>query len=117
MENYKTEIEDIVDDIKDYVNTNAEIYKLKASAQAAKAGASAMIGIVVGILATIAFLFVSLAAAFSISSWLDTQYSGFLIIGALYGIIALVISAQSNRGLKDSLSDKFIKHFYSDDNQ
>ncbi|HEX5001264.1 MAG TPA: phage holin family protein [Bacteroidia bacterium] len=117
MEDYKTEIEELVDDIKEYVNTSAEIYKMKASAQAARAGASTMIGIVVGILATVAFLFFSFAAAFSISSWLNTQYSGFLVIGALYGIIALVISAQRNKGLRDSLTDKFIKHIYSDDHQ
>lgn len=112
MESSKTEFSDVVDDVKDYINTSAEIYKLQATEKAADIGAGMAVNLMLLILASMAFLFVSIAAAFLIGEALGKTYLGFLIVAGFYVVAGLIVLFASDRGLKDSIADNIIRSIY-----
>lgn len=110
---YKANLEDVADDLKEYIQTSAELYKMQATAKGAEMGAEMIIGIIAGVFGAMAFLFASIAAAFSISEWLGKQYSGFLVVAGVYALLTLVVLFFKKRGLKTSLADSIVKQAYS----
>ena len=116
-QDYKANLEDLADDLKDYLKTSAELYKMQASAKGAEMGAEAILGIIILIFLSMAFLFASIAAAFSISAWLGKEYSGFLIVAGVYLLVALVIIFFKNKGMKRSLADKIVNQIYSKEDE
>jgi hypothetical protein len=116
MEDIKTGLVDIADDLKDYIQTSADLYKMKATEKGAEIGANMILNIIAGVFIALAFLFGSLAAAFSISEWLDSQYSGFLIVAGIYTLVGTVILILKGKGWKTSLADSIIKQIYKKEN-
>jgi hypothetical protein len=112
MESTKGEFSELVDDVKEYIQTNAEIYKLQASEKAADMGALLAINVVLLIVASMAFLFVSIAAAFLIGELLGKTYLGFLIVAGFYVLAGLIVLYARDRGLKESIADSIIRSIY-----
>ena len=113
MDKPKPEMEEIVEDLKSYINTNLELYKMKATEKGAEIASQAIINIIMGVMASMALLFVSLALAFSLSAYFDKMYLGFLIVGGLYALIGFVIYLSKDTWLKGTLVDNIIKSVYS----
>lgn len=112
-EKNKPDLAEIAEEIKSYVNTTAELYKLKATDKGAEIASVAIINIVVGIFAGMVLLFASLALAFCISAYFDKLYSGFLIVAGFYLLISVLILFVKDRWLKNTLVDSIIKVVYS----
>jgi len=112
-ENSKPEIDEIVEALKSYVNTSADLYKMKATAKGAEIASSAIINIVIAVFVSMVFLFASLALAFCLSEYFDKMYMGFLIVAGFYSLIAVVIYISRDKWLKGSLIDNIIKAIYS----
>jgi hypothetical protein len=112
MEDIKTGLADIADDLKGYIQTSADLYKMKATEKGAEIGADFILNIIAGVFIAMAFLFASFAAAFSISEWLESQYSGFLIVAGIYALVGFVILIQKGKGWKSSLADSIVKQIY-----
>ena len=112
MESSKTEFSELVDDVKEYINTSAEIYKLQATEKAADLGAGMAINIVLLIVTSMAFLFVSIAAAFLIGEALGKTYLGFLIVAGFYVLVGMIVVFARDRGLKESIADSIIRSIY-----
>ena len=113
MENIKTPVEDIIDDLKDYVDTSFELYKLKATGKAAEMVSGTIINLTIAFTAGFALLFISLAAAFMISEFLANTYVGFVIVGGVYAFTCIVIYLTKDKWLKNRLINSFIQAIYS----
>ena len=113
IEQNKPDLAEIAEEIKSYVNTTAELYKLKATDKGAEIASVAIINIVVGIFAGMVLLFASLALAFLISAYIGKMYSGFLIVAGFYLLVSLFILFVKDRWLKHTLVDNIIKVVYS----
>ena len=107
------DLEDIVDELKSYINTSIDLYKLKASEKGAEIASSAIINVVMGVFVGMVFLFASLALAFCLSEYFDKMYLGFLVVAGIYTVLALVILLAKDRWLKSTLIDNIIKAIYS----
>jgi uncharacterized membrane protein YgcG len=114
---YKEGIEDLTDNLQEYLKTSAELYKMQATAKGAELGAEMIIGIIAGVFLAMGFLFASFAAAYSISDWLGKQYSGFLVVAVLYALLATIILLLKGRGLKASIADFIVKQIYGKDHE
>lgn len=80
MDPVKNDFTNLADDLRGYVETTVEIYKLQATEKIADLVAGMMINIILLVVVSMAFLFFSLAAAFLIGKALGETYLGFLIV-------------------------------------
>jgi hypothetical protein len=113
MENSRPEIDDIVQEVKTYLNNSAELYKMKATAKGAEIASGAVIHIVIGVLIVMLLLFASLALAYLIADYFNEMYLGFLSVALIYGLLALIVYMGRDRWLKNSLVNGIIKSVYS----
>ena len=109
----KPEIEEIVEELKSYVNISMDLYKMKATEKGARIATGAIINVVIGIFVFMVFLFSNVALAFCLSVYFDKMYAGFLIVAGLYTVIALVIYLLKDKWLKGNMVDSIIKSIYS----
>lgn len=108
MDSVKNDFTNLADDLRGYVETTVEIYKLQATEKIADLVAGMMINIILLVVVSMAFLFFSLAAAFLIGRALGETYWGFLIVAGFYALLGLVIHLMKNKGLKNSIADGII---------
>ncbi|MBL0340990.1 MAG: phage holin family protein [Bacteroidetes bacterium] len=113
MDTIKNEMNDVVDDIKDFVNVSAELYKLKATEKGAAIASTAIINIILGVFASLVLVFISFAIAFGIAEMTGKIYLGFLIVAGFYALACFIILITKDKWLKSSLVDTIIKSIYS----
>ncbi|NNF20089.1 MAG: phage holin family protein [Flavobacteriaceae bacterium] len=98
---------------RSYIDTSAEYYKLKAFKFLMQGIMSFSKMLVVGVIALIALLFLSLAASYGIGQLLDNTFQGFLIVGGFYVLVGLLFYLLRDR-INRPLLKKF-SEFYFDD--
>lgn len=83
--------EEVSESVKKYLNTRYELLVLQTTEKMANVGAEAISAIIISKLGALAILILSFAAAFYISFVMDNTYTGFLIVGGVYFLIALLL--------------------------
>jgi uncharacterized membrane protein YqjE len=101
MEEEQTKFEEVTESVKKYINTRYELMVLQSTEKASNIGAEAISAFLILKLAGLALLILSFALAFYISYVLDDTYSGFLIVGGVYLVMAFLLI-----GFKKSLLTK-----------
>jgi hypothetical protein len=109
----KPELDEILNEVKSYVGTTLELYKMKASEKGAEIASIAIINIVLGIFAAMVLLFASIALALCLSSYFGKMYLGFLLVALLYAAFSVIILLTKDKWLKGSLTDSIIRVIYS----
>ena len=110
----KTEIEDLVDHFKDYLNTGRELYMLKLLHRIFAASASALVWGIVIFLGLLVFLFISTGAALWVGSLIGNNYLGFFIVAGFYALIAAVIYIGREKLIKVPFENKLIDRILND---
>jgi|SRR5688572_14167366 len=113
MEKSKPELEDIAEDLKSYVNTTLELYKLKATEKGAEMASQVIINLVLAVMAAMVLLFASFALALLLSEYFDRMYLGFVIVAGVYALLGMIVYLLKNTWLKGTLVDSIIKSVYS----
>src|SRR5579872_5801844 len=101
----------IIDQLKEYAETQIKLAKLEAIEQGAKFLAGFVVDFIVSVCFVLTFLFVSLSIAFLISKLLGSYWGGFGCMAALYLIIALIMMKRKDK-LRPKLTNMFIKNFF-----
>lgn len=96
-----------------YIQSSRDFYKLKGFKTLMKAVMVFVKIATVGIMLLIAMLFLSISAAFWIGTELEHTYQGFLIVGAFYFLMGLIIYLLRH-SLRKPLLKKF-SEFYFDE--
>lgn len=81
----------VIEAFNGFLETKFEILKLDAREEIEILIAKLLVLLLVGLFSAMVLLFISLAAAYAISDWLQSGYAGFLIVGSIYLIIAIVL--------------------------
>ncbi|MEO6894393.1 MAG: phage holin family protein [Ginsengibacter sp.] len=109
MENAPTAVEELFYKLKDYIETTADLFKLKAINKVSGFTSTLIVSIVLIILLFLIMICISFGFALLIGDWLGHAYWGFFIMGILYLIIGLILFSNRNKILKEPISNKFIK--------
>ena len=109
MEDNSRLIEPLFEKAVDYGKTSYELLKLKALDKTSEVVSSMMPSLFVLILVVLFLLFISLGLAFMLGDLLGKTWYGFFLVGAFYGLIALIINFLLRNWLKKVLSDYIIK--------
>jgi hypothetical protein len=111
METTKPSIDEIADNIKEYINTSAELYTLKASAKAAKVTAVSIVTFFIATIFATVLIFVSLALAFTFAQYFNSLQIGFFMVAFIYLFAGLIIMAVKKRWLIPAVTDILVKSF------
>ena len=111
-ESPKDNVEDLLNRVRDYVETQIELFKYKAIDKTADLISSIVSNIIVAITLMFFFLFLNIGLGIWIGSLLGKTYLGFLILAALYLITGLIINSSKNKWVKEPVTTKLIKALF-----
>ncbi len=114
MENKQTTVEELYYKLKEYADLRLDLFKLKGIKKASDFFSTLTVIIVLLTLVFLVIFCVTIAIALVFGEWLGHSYYGFLIMGALYIIIGLILYSGRDKFLKLSISDKLIKELLKD---
>ncbi|WP_422080989.1 hypothetical protein [Ulvibacterium sp.] len=111
FEDLKKDLTETDADVRSYLRNSEEYYKLKIFRVLMGMVTTSAQMILVGAIALLALLMLSLAASLVIGEVLDSFYYGFVIVGTIYVFIAAICYLLRDR-LNGSLLRKFSKHYF-----
>jgi hypothetical protein len=109
MEDQQQDIDILLSDAGDFIETRTTLWKLKAIESLVDVSGELVSGMGMIVITSFVVIIFSIGLALLIGDWLGKDFYGFFIIGGLYGIIALVIYARRGRWLKDPFSNMLIR--------
>ena len=113
-ENHHGEKDGVIDTLfektKDYVETRADLFKLKAIKKTAEVGSSVVSLIVVAVVFTTFFLFLNVALGLWLGDLTGRNYIGFFIIAAFYLIVGIIIYLNKQKIISSPITDSIIKN-------
>jgi hypothetical protein len=102
-------LEEITDNLKEYLLLNFEILKLEATERISVIGASLTATLLIGISVFMFVFTLSIGLGFYISAILGDAYSGFAIIAAFYFLLAIILFVGRKKLIERPLRDKIIE--------
>jgi hypothetical protein len=109
-----SKIEETVEHVKEYINTNYELMVLKASDKASKTVSGMVSGVIIGFVCVLALLILSFAAAYYLSKVIGDEYAGFLIVGGFYLLIGITLMIFRKQIIVTPFRNKMIRDFFND---
>lgn len=91
MEKIFSKVEELTDNVKEYVNNKIELAKLNVAEKSSSVLSNLMAGIIVAIVFTLFVVFASVALSLVLGEWLGETWIGFLIVAGIYLLIGLII--------------------------
>ena len=102
----------ILDQLKEYAETQIKLAKYEAIDRSSKFMASFITDMIVAVIFVLAFLFLSFAIAFVLSRLLGSNWAGFGCMAGIYIIMGLIIIWKKDK-IQTPLVNLFIKKFFS----
>lgn len=99
---------------KEYVDVRIELFKLEAVERNARIISSAIAAVIISLAAIFAAMFLSIAAAFWLGTICGAAYLGFLIIGGLYFLIAILVYFNHSKWIKSRIQNIIIHQYFKD---
>jgi len=109
MQDQKSDIDILLSDAGDFIETRTTLWKYKGIESLADVSGELVAGLAMIVFVSFVIIVFSIGFALLIGEWLGKSYYGFFIMGGFYSIIALVIYARRGRWLKDPFSNMLIR--------
>lgn len=114
MEEQEAEKEGLFERINTYIQLRTRLAILSTAEKAAEIYAKLLSNLIVLLCLVIAFLFGSLALAFYLSEVLENSGGGFLCVGGLYLLLAILVLIIRKKSIEKPLMDSAVRKFFSD---
>jgi Putative Actinobacterial Holin-X, holin superfamily III len=111
MDTIQENVEDLVEHVTDYIELQKELLMINAKEKAASAISQTVIWMLTGVLVVLGFAFLSIALALWIGNLLESTGYGFLIVGSLYTIAAILFFTFRESLLESRLNELFLTKF------
>ncbi len=111
FEEVKDNVEDLKNEAKRVIDANLRYYKLWGFKILMKSTTMMLKLFLLAVMLMIVTVFFSIAAALGIGYWLDNFAYGFLIIGVLYLVMAIVIYYVQDKIVEGPMLSRFSKIF------
>lgn len=110
----QSKMEQLTDDVKSYVATLFELYKLKLTDKIASAGASITAYVALVFLALLVLILLSIGIATWVNAALNSAFLGYFIVAGAYILIGFLIVLTQNNAIKKPVSTAIIKSILSE---
>ena len=109
MEDQPNDIDVLLSDAGDYLETRTTLWKMKAIESLVDVSSELVTGM--GLICIVAFVVImfSIGAALLIGDWLGKDFYGFFIIGAAYVFFGLICYIKRGKWLKEPFSNMLIR--------
>lgn len=108
IEERKELIEDLFEKAEEYVKTNIEIAKLKATDKVAEIVSSLIAQIAVVVLGFFFLLMINIGIAFWLGNVMGATHYGFMVVAGFYALLVLVLVLFRNNIVKAPVNDLII---------
>src|SRR5690554_676840 len=108
-------LHDVTDKIEDLGLSTVEYYKLRLFKSSMKGAISLVNLLVFGSLSLFVMLFLSVGAAMWLGTFFEEAYIGFLLIGALYGVVLIFMFVFGRNIIESKMLYEFSALFYDED--
>lgn len=115
--NIKYRFQEVSERMENYVESTLEYYKLRSFKVLAKVTISLLNFIIYGSLFLFVFLFFSIGAAFWLSTFFESTYVGFLLIGGFYSLILIFMFIFGRKMIQQKILNVFSEIFYDEDDE
>lgn len=105
----KGKIEELTKNLKIYLQTNLELYKLEATERVSVYGSNVISILIIGFSVFLLVLFFSITAGFFIARYFNNNYMGFLIVTGFYFLLTLVLLIIRRKHIEKPIRDKIIR--------
>ena len=109
MEEKKNDIDLLLSDAGDFLETKASLWKLKTIDTLVESVSTLASGIGIISMIVLFILIISIGFALLIGDWLGKVYYGFFIIGGVYGLVCLICYIFRDRWMKEPVSNILIR--------
>ena len=106
-------IEELTQGLKRYINTNCELIKFEATERSSVIGSGVISGLLIGLVAMLFVLFISLGAGFYLSARFENLYSGFAVVAGFYFLLGIILVIGRKKLMERPLRDKIIRKIFS----
>ncbi|MNJ99310.1 hypothetical protein D3C87_170850 [compost metagenome] len=111
FEEIKENAEDLKQEVKNLIDANLKYYKLWGFKIVMKSTTMMLKIFLLAVMLTIVTVFFSIALAMGIGYWLDNFAYGFLIVGLIYLILAIVVYYVQDKIVEGPMLSRFSKIF------
>lgn len=108
----QSKLEETVDNIKEYMNTRYELAVLKTSDKIAHVGSGFFSFLPVIFLTVLTIIMLSFGLAFYLNVELESQYTGFLLVGGGYFVIGFLLICVRKKLLAKPIRNKIIRELF-----
>ena len=105
---------ELIDHIKDYVETQGELTRLNVLDKGSKASGAAVGGFILGVLALLFFIFMGIAFAFLINEFTGHDYIGFFVIAGVYLVTGILLAVNREKWIHGPIADKIIRNYFEE---
>ena len=113
MEN-NSPIEDLNENLKEYLSTRYELMALKASEKVSIIGSIASVSAILGIFLILFVLFISVSAGFFLSDLTGSYSLGFLLLSSFFLLLFFVVFLIRRKFIIDPIKNKLIRAMFDD---
>jgi hypothetical protein len=109
MEEHPTDIDILLSDAGDFIETRTTLWKYKTIESLADVSGELVSGL--GLIVIVSFVIITFSIGFAllIGEWLGKSYYGFFVMGGFYTLLALIIFAGRRKWLKNPFSNMLIR--------
>ncbi|HEY5465334.1 MAG TPA: hypothetical protein VIJ95_18920 [Hanamia sp.] len=112
MESKTTDVEELFNKLKEYIETTADLFKLKGIKKASGFFSTFAVTVIFSALLFLIIMLASIGFALLIGTWLGKTYYGFFVMAGVFIIIGLVLYSRRNKSVKTTVSDRLIKELF-----
>jgi hypothetical protein len=109
METAPNDIESLLTEAGNFIETRTELLKLKTVDKTADVVSSLVARLVVLMILGIFFMILNIGIALLVGEWLGKNYYGFFVVAGFYGIAGLICNTNKNTWIKKPLGNAIIQ--------
>lgn len=115
MEKAFDKVEELADNLKEYVNTRIDAVKLGAAEKSSVVIANVVAGVIAGVVFLFFLGFASVSLAMFLGDSIGKEWAGFLIVAGIYLLAAIIVWAARARIIQIPVMNALIRQLFRND--
>ena len=117
MEKIFSKIENLTLHMREYAEISISLIKIKAAEKASSLIADAAALIIVWVFLFFFIFFISFGGAYVLSSVLGSAYSGYLIVGAFYLLVGVIVWFARKKLIRNPVLNAMVRNLFENNNE
>ncbi|MEO7265134.1 MAG: phage holin family protein [Ferruginibacter sp.] len=112
MDKAFAQVEELIDSLKEYVNNQIEIVKLKTAAKGSSIFANIVAAIVAAVFIFIFIIIASIALSIYLGQWLGDAWLGYLIVSGIHLLTGIIVWKVRDKLIRIPVMNAIIKEMF-----